>query len=68
MREAAQAAGRNPGEIGVTAVGAPKKELVEGLAAQGVERVLISPSSGDLDTLRENWETFRREIAEPFAD
>jgi len=68
MHEAAREAGRNPDEIGVTAVGAPKKALIEGLAKQGVERVLISPSSGDLDTLRPSLEKFRTEIAEPFAD
>ena len=67
MREAAQEAGRNPKEISVTAVGAANPALIEGLAQQGVERVLISPSSGDLDTLRTSLETFQREIAEPFA-
>ena len=68
MREAAREAGRNPAEIGVTAVGAPKPELIESLAKQGVERVLISPSSGDLETLGASLETFQREIAEAFAD
>ena len=68
MHEAAREAGRNPAEIAVTAVGAPKQALIEGLAKQGVERVLFSPPSGDLDTLRKTWETFQREIAEPFAN
>jgi len=68
MHDAAPDPRRNPDEIGVTAVGAPKKALIEGLAKQGVERVLISPSSGDLDTLRPSLEKFRTEIAEPFAD
>jgi len=68
MRDAARDAGRDPAEIGVTAVGAPKKALIEGLAKQGVERVLISPSSGDLGELRGSLEKFRSEIAESFAD
>jgi len=68
MREAALEAERDPSEIGVTAVGAPKKELIEALAHQGVERVLISPSSGDLDELRGSLEKFGKEIAESFAD
>jgi hypothetical protein len=33
-----------------------------------VERILISPSSGDLDTIRASLETFWQEIAEPLAD
>jgi probable F420-dependent oxidoreductase len=68
MREAAEEAGRDPASIGVTAVGAAKKALIEGLARQGVERVLISPSTGDLDELRGTFEKFQREIGEPFAD
>ena len=42
--------------------------LIEALAHQGVERVLISPSSGDLDELRGSLEKFGKEIAESFAD
>ena len=68
MREAAEEAGRDPASIGVTAVGAAKKAHIEGLARQGVERVLISPSTGDLDELRGTFEKFQREIGEPFAD
>jgi hypothetical protein len=52
----------------VTAVGAPKPALIESLAKQGVERVLISPASGNLETLGASLETFQREIGEPFAD
>ena len=68
LREAAQEAGRDPAKIGITSVGAPQKALIEGLASQGVERILISPSSGDLDTIRASLETFWQEIAEPLAD
>ena len=68
MREAAQEAGRDPASIEVTAVGAAKKEFIEGLEGQGVKRMLISPTSGDLDELRGSFEKFQREIGEPFAD
>jgi len=68
MRAAAEEAGRDPASIEVTTAGAPKKAFIEGLAAQGVSRVLISPATGDLDELRGSLETFQREIGEPLAD
>ena len=68
MRAAAEEAGRDPASIEVTTAGAPKKAFIEGLAAQGVSRVLISPATGDLDELRGSLERFQREIGEPLAD
>ena len=68
MREAARDAGRDPAEIEVTAVGAPQKAFAESLVAQGVKRMLISPSSGDLDKLRDDLERFWKEIAEPLSE
>ncbi|MDG2333021.1 MAG: LLM class F420-dependent oxidoreductase [Myxococcota bacterium] len=67
MHEAALEVGRDPTEIEVTAIGAPQKVFVESLIAQGVKRILISPSSGDLDTLRGDLEHFWKEIAEPLS-
>jgi len=68
MGEAAREAGRDPADIEVTAVGAPQKAFVESLVAQGVKRILISPSNGDLDALRGDLERFWKDIAEPLAD
>lgn len=66
MGEAASEANRDPAEIEVTTMGAPDLGFVEGLAAQGVGRVIFSPSTGDLEEMRVSLETIRTNVIEKF--
>ena len=68
MHEAAREAGRDPETIEITTVGAPDAAVIEGFMRQGVDRVLISPSTGDLGEMRSSLEKFQREVAEGFSE
>jgi probable F420-dependent oxidoreductase len=68
MNEAAEEAGRDPSEIGITLTGTTRKGPAELCAELGADRVVILPPGGDLDgKLPERLERFSREVIEPLS-
>jgi len=65
MRESAEASGRDPAAVEITTAASLDPRIVDAFAAQGVDRVLVSPPTGDLDALPDALERFRRDVMEP---
>jgi probable F420-dependent oxidoreductase len=65
MRDAARASGRDPHAIEITTAASLDPSVTEAYAAQGVDRILVSPPTGDLDELPRALERFRRDVMEP---
>jgi probable F420-dependent oxidoreductase len=59
MRGAAREHGRDPDAIEVSTTGSLDPRSCEPLLAQGVDRMIVSPSTGNLDKLRPRLEEFR---------
>ena len=66
MREAATAAGRSAEAIEITTASGLDPGVCEAFARQGVDRLLVSPPTGDLDALPKALETFRRDVMEAY--
>lgn len=62
MEAAAREAGRDPTRIEITCVGDLQPETARAYAALGVTRMLISPSTGDLEALDGQLATFQRDV------
>ena len=62
MAEAARGHDRNPADIEVTSVGSFDPTVIDAYAKQGVDRVLVSPPTGDLDALRPVLMRFRDDV------
>jgi probable F420-dependent oxidoreductase len=68
MAASAREAGRDPSAIEITAVGSLEHEVAQGYADLGVNRMCISPPTGDLDVLRPVLEKFRSEVIDPLSE
>ncbi|MAI80346.1 MAG: LLM class F420-dependent oxidoreductase [Deltaproteobacteria bacterium] len=68
MADSARSVGRDPSEIEVTVVGAPDRGFAEACEKQGIGRLLISPTTGDIKEIRESLEGFRKEVISPMSD
>lgn len=64
MRDAAAAHGRHPAAIEITTAASLEPAVAEAFASQGVDRLLVSPPTGDLDALPDALERFRRDVME----
>ncbi|MCP5070566.1 MAG: LLM class F420-dependent oxidoreductase [bacterium] len=67
LAETAREHGRDPGAIEITCVGTLEPEVARGYQRVGVDRMTISPPTGDLAELRPILERFRREVIEPLS-
>ena len=67
MEEAAHEAGRDPGAIEITMGGTADADQAARFQDAGVGRVLLFPTSGDLDTLRSQLEPFARDVIARFS-
>jgi probable F420-dependent oxidoreductase len=67
MRESAREHGRDADAIEVTTGGSLDPRSCESLRKQGVDRMIVSPPTGDLEKLRPKLEEFRRSVIEPHA-
>ena len=68
VAETAHEHDRDPAAIEVTCVGTLDPEVARGYQRAGVDRVTISPPTGDLVELRPVLERFRSEVIEPLSD
>ncbi len=68
MHREAEAHGRDPEAIEVSCVGNLDLAVAQAYAEQGVDRVLISPPTGDLSKMQESLQRFRDEVIVPLAD
>jgi probable F420-dependent oxidoreductase len=66
--ETARESGRDPQRIEVTCAGTLKPEVARSYQRAGVQRVTVSPPSGNLQKLRPILERFRAEVIEPLSD
>lgn len=64
LRESAEEAGRDPGSIELTLLGAPDLASAEHNAELGAGRTVIAARSGDLGELRAALERYRRDVME----
>ncbi len=62
MEEAAREADRDPATIEITMGGMADADLVARMEDAGVGRVVLFPTSGDLEVLREQLEPFSRDV------
>lgn len=62
MRAEAVAHGRDPDVLEITTATGLDPSVTDAYAAQGVDRVLISPPTGDLENLARSLEAFRRDV------
>jgi alkanesulfonate monooxygenase SsuD/methylene tetrahydromethanopterin reductase-like flavin-dependent oxidoreductase (luciferase family) len=62
MRAEAAAHGRDPDVLEITTATGLDPSVTDAYAAQGVDRVLISPPTGDLEQLARSLEGFRRDV------
>jgi probable F420-dependent oxidoreductase len=68
MRETAREHGRDPGAIEVTSVGNFDPAVADAYARAGVDRMLVSPPTADLDELAEMLGTFRKDVMSAHAE
>jgi alkanesulfonate monooxygenase SsuD/methylene tetrahydromethanopterin reductase-like flavin-dependent oxidoreductase (luciferase family) len=62
MEDAARESGRDPASIEITCVGRPDAESAGFYREAGVDRMLISPATGDLEELRRSLEDFSQRV------
>ena len=62
MRESAEKAGRDPGQIEITAGGRPDLDTIEAWRAMGVSRFLVPPLGFDVETLRDQLPKFAENV------
>lgn len=67
LAETAREHDRDPGTIEITCLGTLDPEVAQGYQRAGVDRVTISPPTGDLAKLRPLLERFRSEVIEPLS-
>jgi hypothetical protein len=65
MGDAAREVDRDPSGIEITTATGLDPAVTDAYVKQGVDRVLISPPTGDLAALPGALEKFRREVMEP---
>jgi probable F420-dependent oxidoreductase len=64
MRESANDAGRDAGQIELTVAGAPDPKAAETARVAGADRMVFGAHKGDLGVLRKVFEKFQREVIE----
>ena len=67
MWDAARESGRDPSSIEITCVGRPDAESAGFFRDAGVDRMLISPATGDLQEMRRSLEAFRQRVIGSFS-
>jgi len=68
MRREAEAHDRDPDAIEITCMGSLDPSVSEAYAKLGIDRVLVSPTTGDLSEMQESLGRFREEAIVPLAN